>query len=142
MSSTSKNSANIALRKIQKSLIKFIDSLDEGFELLELIFDRQGNVVDFVFLEVNSAYEKQTGLRASNIIGKRKKEVAPASEQRWYDYAIQAVKTGTPRHYEYFNDKVNGYFETQFIPISTNQIAVLFKDVTERKKMEAELRAK
>jgi PAS domain S-box-containing protein len=139
MSSNSKNPANSALRKIQKSLIKFIDSLDEGFELLELIFDRQGNVVDFVFLEVNSAYEKQTGLQAANLIGKRKKENAPAREQRWYDYAIQAVKTGTPLHYEYYNDKVNGYFETQFIPISTNQIAVLFKDVTERKKMEAAL---
>ena len=43
--------------------------------------------------------------------------------------------------YEYYNDKVNGYFDTQFIPISTNQIAVTFKDITERKKAEEALDA-
>ncbi len=132
--------AEDASNKSQDSLIKFIHSIDEGFELLELIFDKQGNVLDFVFLEVNPAYEKQTGLKAADIIGKLKKEVAPASEQRWYDYAIKAAKTAKILSYEYYNDKVNGYFDTQFIPISTNQIAVIFKDITERKKAEEALR--
>ena len=108
--------------------------------MLDLIFNEQGNVVDFVFVEVNPAYEKQTGLKAANIVGKRKKENAPAAEQRWYDYATQAAESGKTLQYEYYNDKVNRYFETQFIPISTNQIAVLFKDITESKKMEKELR--
>ena len=85
------DSGNSALNRKQESLSKFINRLDDGFELLELIFDNQGNVIDFVFLDVNSAYERQTGLKAAAILGKRKKEVAPASEQRWYDYAIQAV---------------------------------------------------
>jgi PAS domain S-box-containing protein len=140
MSPTSNNPAKAASGKTQGSLIRFINSLDEGFELLELILDQQGDVADFVFLEVNPAYEKQTGLKAANLIGKRKKEVAPASEQRWYDYAIQAAKTGKTLHYQYYNSKVNRYFETQFIPISTNQIAVLFKDITDRKKTEEVLR--
>ncbi len=102
--------------------------------MLDLVFNEQGNVVDFVFVEVNPAYEKQTGIKAANIVGKRKKENAPAAEQRWYDYAIQAAESGKTLQYEYYNDKVNRYFETQFIPISTNQIAVLFKDITELKK--------
>jgi PAS domain S-box-containing protein len=116
----------------EESLVKFINNLDDCFELLELIFDKQGNVVDFVFLAVNQAYERQTGLKAANLMGKRKKEVAPASEQKWYDYAIQAAKTGKTLKYQYYNPKVNGYFETRFMPISTNQIAVLFKDITDR----------
>ena len=135
----SNNPKEASLCKSQDSLVKFIDSIDEGFELLELIFDKQGNVVDFVFLEVNPAYEKQTGLKAANIIGKCKKENAPAREQRWYDYAIQAVKTGKILQYDYYNDNVNRYFDTQFIPISTNRIVVLFKDITERKKAEEAL---
>ncbi len=129
---------NEASSRTCDSLTKFVNSLSEGFELLELIFDKQGNVIDFIFLEVNPAYENQTGLKASNIIGKLKKENAPAREQRWYEYAIQAVKTGKTLTYEYYNDRINRYFETEFIPLTTNQIAVLFKDITERKKIEEE----
>ena len=135
----SNNPAEAYSCKSQDSLIKFIDSIEEGFELLELIFDKQGNVVDFVFLRVNPAYEKQTGLKSANIIGKRKREIVPESEQRWYDYAAKAVKTAKILKYEYYNDKVNRYFDTQFIPISTNQIAVIFKDIIERKKAEEKL---
>lgn len=68
----------------------------EGFELLELIYNDDGEVIDFKFLEINPAYEIQTGLKAAEIIGKLKKQKAPASDQRWYDYAIQAVKLVKP----------------------------------------------
>ncbi len=138
MTSNSNDYENKVNGRTCDSLSKFVNSLSEGFELLELIFDIHGNVVDFRFLEVNPAYENQTGLKAANIIGKLKKENAPAREQRWYDYAIKAVKTGKILNYEYYNDKINRCFETQFIPISTNQIAVLFRDITERKKIEEE----
>jgi two-component system sporulation sensor kinase A len=127
------------LRKIQESNTKFLNRLETGFELLELVYDKQGNVEDFIFLEVNSAYEKQTGLKAADIIGKRKKEVAPAAEQRWYDYAIQAAKTGKQLSYQYFNPKLNAFYDTQFIPISPSQLAVFFIDITERKKAEEAL---
>jgi PAS domain S-box-containing protein len=139
MSSFSTHS-NDAVRKIQESNTKFIKSLDEGFELLDLIRDQQGNVEDFVFLEVNPTYEKQTGLKAANLIGKRKKEVAPAAEQRWYDYAIKAVKENRTLSYQYRDPKVGAYYETQFIPIPPDQIAVLFKNITERKHAEDALR--
>ena len=124
MSFSYDNSANAALNRKQESLSKFFNRLEDGFELLELMFDDQGNVIDFIFLEVNPAYEGQTGLKAADLIGKRKKEVAPASEQRWYDYAVKAAKTAKILSYQYYNSKVNKYFDTQFIPISTNQIAV------------------
>lgn len=127
------------LSKVQDSNKEFINRLGEGFELLEVVYDEQGRVIDFVFLEVNPAYERQTGFVAPNIIGKRKKKVAPAAEQRWYDYAIEAVEKDKTLSYQYFDPKENAHYETEFIPIPPNQIAVLFKDVTERKKAEEAL---
>jgi two-component system sporulation sensor kinase A len=114
---------------------QFISRLDEGFELLELVEGKK-DTFDFVFLEVNPAYEHLTGLKANMVIGKRKKEVATFAEQRWYDYAIQALKTGKTLQYEYYNSLVKRYLATQFIPVSDKRIAVLFKDVTERKNSE------
>jgi PAS domain S-box-containing protein len=140
MFSYSNNCPDDTVRKIQESNTIFINRLDEGFELLELVYNKEEKIEDFVFLEVNAAYERQSGLKASNIIGKRKKEVAPAAEQRWYDYAIQAVEKGETLSYQYYNPKVNRLFETQFIPIPPNQIAVLFKDITERKNAEEALK--
>ncbi len=136
MSSFSDVCAGDASRKTEESNTKFINRLDQGFELLEVVYDKQANIQDFVFLEVNSAYEKQTGIKAAEIIGKRKKEAAPAPEQRWYDYAIQAVKTGETLSYQYYNSKVGAYYETEFMPLPPNQIAVLFKDITRRKQAE------
>ena len=126
--------------KIQDCNSQLISRLDDGFELLELVDSPEAGSVDFIFLEVNPAYERLTGLKAANIIGKRKQEVVPFAEQRWYDYALQALRSGKTFHYEYFNAIVNRFLETQFIPISNTDIAVLFKDVTERKKNETALK--
>ncbi len=114
-------------------LTEFVRSLPEAFELLEVVFDKEGNIIDFIFRIINPAFEAQTGLKAANIIGKFKKETAPASEQRWYDYAIRAIKTGQTLTYEYYNDIINRYCETEFIPVANNHLAVLFKDITEKK---------
>ncbi len=126
----------------QQIFTKIINRLDMGFELLELIFDKQGSVEDFVFLEVNPAYEKQIGVKAADLIGKRKKLCAPPSEQRWYDHAIEAAKTGQNMCYEYYNDKIKATFETQFIPITSNKIAILFNNITDRKNLEQQVQEK
>ena len=34
----------------------------EGFCIIEMVFDAQGRPVDYRFLEVNPAFEEQTGL--------------------------------------------------------------------------------
>ncbi|MCW3999488.1 MAG: PAS domain S-box protein [Candidatus Bathyarchaeota archaeon] len=121
---------------VMDSFHRFISRLDEGFELLELADSGPGGVVDFVFLEVNPAFESLTGFRAANIVGKRKREVDRFGEERWYEYALKALKTGKTLQYEYFNSFIKRYFATQFIPVSNNRIAVLFKDITEHKKGE------
>ncbi len=105
-----------------------------------LFRNSQGNIVDFVFVEVNPAYERQTSLKADNIIGKRKKEVTPAAEQRWHDHAIKAVNTNKTLSYQYYNPIVDAFYEAQFIPLLPDRVAVLFKDVTERKKTKETLK--
>ncbi|MGD6808507.1 MAG: two-component system sensor histidine kinase NtrB [Candidatus Bathyarchaeia archaeon] len=126
----------------QELFAKFIERIDHGFELLDLVFDECGNVEDFIFLNINPAFERQIGVKAADLIGKRKKLYAPTSEQRWYDYAIKAVKTGQSLSYEYYDDKVKKTFETQFIPIATDKIAVMFKDITDRKDLERQVQEK
>ena len=51
-----------ALRRSESQYRTLFDSIDEGFCVIEVLFDEGGKPVDYVFLEANPAFERQTGL--------------------------------------------------------------------------------
>lgn len=61
--------AEVALRASQEQYRSLFNSIDKGFCVIELAFDRTDKAVDFRFVEVNQAFEEQTGLR--DVTGKR-----------------------------------------------------------------------
>jgi len=54
-----------------------IDMSPIGYAYNRIICDKEGTPCDYEFLEVNEAFEKFTGLKASDIIGKKISEVLP-----------------------------------------------------------------
>ena len=60
----------LKLRKSDKRYNQLFNNMDEGFFLGEIIVDEQGKPVDWVFLEANNAFEKQSGLNVKDMIGK------------------------------------------------------------------------
>jgi PAS domain-containing protein len=70
------------IKKAEQALIEseskyrsLFEKMINGFALHRIILDDKGNSVDYVFLEANPAFEKLTGLKRENIIGKRVTEV-------------------------------------------------------------------
>jgi PAS domain-containing protein len=51
----------------------------EGFCIIEMIFDVNGKAVDYRFLEINPAFEQQTGLHQA--CGKLMRDLAPDHEE-------------------------------------------------------------
>jgi len=47
----------------------------EGFCIIEMLFDSENRPIDYRFLEINSAFETQTGLH--NAQGRRMRELMP-----------------------------------------------------------------
>src|SRR5262245_7129037 len=60
--------ANKQLRESEKKYRALFDSIDEGFFVIEVLFDDADNAVDFRFLEVNPAVEKR-GI-VPNLVGR------------------------------------------------------------------------
>jgi len=58
-----------------------LESIDEGFRVIEIIFDQRGKPVDCRFLEVNPTFLRHTGLQ--NAIGKRIWSLVPEIEEHW-----------------------------------------------------------
>ncbi len=94
---------------------------------------------DYRFLDVNPAFEQLTGLKKEDVIGKTHNLVLPADSPRWVeDYGKVAV-TGQPIHFENYSPALKRHYDVYAYRPAPGQFAVIFRDITERKRMEAEL---
>jgi PAS domain S-box-containing protein len=113
-----------------------IDYIDDGFILLEPMFDETGKACDFRFIKVNHAYERQTGRNADVVEGKMAKEVAPDLEQEWVSLIGEVVKSGKSVRYENYNAHTDRWYDAHYFPWAKGQVGILFRDINERKKAE------
>ena len=126
----------LATRATDKYLSLF-NSIDEGFCIIEVLFDENGAAYDYRFLEANNAFEKQTGL--TNAVGRTMKEMVPEHEQHWFDIYGRIAKTGESERFENEAKAIGRYYEVYAFCIDAtteNRVAVLFNDISERKKQQ------
>ncbi|MDY9924761.1 PAS domain S-box protein [Methanosarcina sp.] len=117
------------------------NSIDEGFYVIEMIFDENGKPVDYRFLETNSAFEKQTGL--IDVQGKRMREFAPKHEEHWFEIYGRVALTGQPARFQNHAEQLNRWYDVyafRFGEPGKRQVSILFNDITERKQTEEALR--
>ncbi len=87
----------------------------QGFGLVEVLFDAQGAAVDFRVLEVNAAFERQTGLTAP--VGRTLRELAPGPGADWFARYGEVARTGQPQQFEQQVPPAGGrWFEVQAVP--------------------------
>src|SRR5678815_5146022 len=84
--------ANRNMRESEEKYRALFDSIDEGFCVIEVLFDDADNAVDFRFLEVNPVFEKHAGI--SNPVGRRVREIVPVLEEQWFQIYGQVALTG------------------------------------------------
>jgi two-component system sensor histidine kinase VicK len=109
------------------------NSIDEAFMVIEFSFDEQGKPIDYTFLSINPAFEKQSGLR--NVLGKSILQIMPDIETTWIEkYGLVAI-SGKPLRFEEYNEGTGGWYDVYAVAIgeNTGQVVVIFDDITERK---------
>jgi len=129
------------LRKSEHRYRTLFGSIDEGFCVIEVIFDEHDNPVDYRFLETNPAFEKQTGL--PGVQGKTMRELAPQHEEHWFETYGRVARTGQPSRFQAWAAHLHRWFDVyafRFGEPESRQVAVLFSDITERKRTEEVLR--
>jgi PAS domain S-box-containing protein len=129
-----------ALTASQERYRTLFESIDEGFCLIEMIFDQDGKPVDYRFLETNPAFEKQTGL--VNAEGKTIQELVSNQDAHWFDIYGRVALTGEPVRFINQSTPLNRWYDvhaSRFGDTANRQVAILFNDITERKKTDDNL---
>ncbi len=119
---------------------QLFNELLDGVALHEIVCDGSGRPIDYIFLDVNPAFERLTGLRAPDILGRRALEVIPDLEPEWIERYGRVALTGAPDHFENYNAAIGRHFEVRAYRPAAGQFAAVFRDVTDRLRAEAEVR--
>ena len=129
-----------ALRQSQERYRSLFNSIDQGFCVIEVMFDGE-SPVDYRFLEGNRAFEEQTGLAGA--AGRTARELVPALEERWVRAYGRVAATGEPVKFEDRSDSMGRWFDVYAFRVGRpeeRKVAILFKDITAAKGVEAALR--
>lgn len=114
-----------------------LDSLDDGFCIIEVLFDQHSRPKDYRFLKVNNAFERQTGIE--NPLGRTMREIVPQFEQYWFDVYGRIAQTGGSQRFEQRAEALGRYYDVYAFSVGEPedaQVAVLIKDIAARKRRE------
>jgi PAS domain S-box-containing protein len=128
-----------ALRESEARYRMLFESMTEAFVQYEIVFDARQQPGGFRFAEINPAFERLTGLKPVDVIGRVCGEVASAPCFYAADAYRRVATTGEPVRFETFLPALNKHFAASVYRPSPNQLSVIFRDITERKVHEAEL---
>ena len=121
---------------------RLIENLPDAFAYHQVVTDAEGIPVDYIFLEINDAFEKMTGLKRDEVIGKNVTEVHPDIKDSDYDwigvYGRVALGGEAVRFEQYF-EPAERWYDVSVYSDKPDYFVTVFRDITEKKQVEIEL---
>jgi len=137
---TDRRRAEASLQASEEAYRRLFTEMADGFALHEILTDGEGRPVDYRYLAVNPAFERLTGLRADTIVGRTVREALPGIESRWIEAFGRVALTGEPAHLEDYVAALDRWYDVRAYSPARGRFAVVFADVTEDRRAEAEKR--
>ncbi len=136
--STELERAATALADSEQRYRTLFNSIDEGFCIIEFLDGPHGPLSDYVHIEANPAYAHHAGI--PNVVGQKLREMVPDEADGWAELYGGVLRTGVSIRFERELVATGRHLELaafRIEPASRRQVAVLFQDITARKRAEA-----
>ena len=138
---TRQRAVEAQLREREQRYRTLISSIDEGFCLVEVLYDAAGRPVDHRILEVNTAFERHTGV--TDPIGKTASQLVPGIEQYWNELYAGVAQNGVPVRIVQHNDAARRWYDVFVAKAdgpAANQVAIVFRDISAQRESDDALR--
>jgi PAS domain S-box-containing protein len=131
------------LMSIDSEYQNLFKHMQVGFAYHEVIFDGNNKPIDYIFLEVNNAFETFTGLKQKDIIGRKVTEVIPDIAHSKTDliniYGNVAL-TGESVKFDLFFEPLRKWYSVNAYCPKQGYFVALFDDITENIEMQINLK--
>jgi PAS domain S-box-containing protein len=134
---TERKQAEQAQRESETRFRTLFESMDEGYCVVEMIFDENSEPIDYRFLEVNPVFEKQTGIKHAR--GRLMREIAPDHERYWFDLYGRIALTGETLRFDNPAAALGRHYEVCAFRVGEphlRHVGIIFNDITARKNLE------
>jgi len=125
------------LRESKKRYRALFDNMLNGFAYCRMLFENNAPR-DFIYLEVNAAFEKLTGL--TNVVGKKVSEVIPGIKESYpllFETYGRVAETGRPESFELYLEPLAAWLFISAYSTEKGYFVAVFDDITERKRAES-----
>ena len=126
------------VRESEEKYRSLFDNMLNGFAYCRVMYDGE-KPVDFIYLDVNAAFEKLTGLK--NVVGKKVSQVIPNITRK--DRALleiygRVALTGESQTFEIYLESLSMWFSISVYSPKKEYFVAVFNVITERKLAEIE----
>ncbi len=134
---TERKNAKDALRDGEERYRSLFEHMLDGYAYCKMIYDDQGHPVDFVYLDVNSAFKRLVGLES--VVGKPVSEAIPGIREPYPELLEsygRVASTGKPEEFEIDFQSLNKWFSISVYSPAREYFVAVFDDITKRKQLE------
>ncbi len=113
-----------------------IENLPDAFAYHQVVLDDHGNPVDYIFIEINAAYEEMTGLKREMIIGKKVTEIIPGIEKSEFDWIGtygRVALDSKPIRFDSFFEPLSRWYDVSAYSDKPGYFAAIFRDISKHK---------
>jgi len=122
----------------EKRLSNLYPLMTEGVALHELVFDPSGKPVDYIITNVNPAFERITGLKSCDVVGKKASEVYGESPAPYLDACANTVSSGKTQSFEAYFPVLKKCLSVAIFPTGDREFGIVFRDAPEHRVAETE----
>ena len=128
------------IRKLRESEEKhraLVENIDVAYAVHEIIENQNGKSIDYMYLEVNDAFESATGLQRENILNKRATEIFPGietTEPDLIDLYGKVAQTGKTLKLELFFEPLKRNYSVTAFSDRRGFFTTIFREIESVKK--------